>query len=95
MESEPDLVIDTQGWSKNYNGLEALRSLDLKVPEHAIFGFLGPNGTGKTTTIKLLLGLARPSSGRGSIFGRDIVDDSVKIRERIGYLAQDPRFASI
>ncbi|UCG26025.1 MAG: ABC transporter ATP-binding protein [Chloroflexota bacterium] len=92
MENEPGLVIDTQGLSKNYDGVEALRSLDLKVPDRAIFGFLGPNGAGKTTTIKLLLGLARPSSGRGSIFGRNIVDDSVEIRQRIGYLAQDPRF---
>lgn len=87
-----DLVINIQGLSKNYNDVEALRSLDLKVPEHAIFGFLGPNGAGKTTTIKLLLGLARPSSGMGLIFGRDIVGDSVEIRKRIGYLAQDPRF---
>jgi ABC-2 type transport system ATP-binding protein len=62
------------------------------VPRHSIFGFLGPNGAGKTTTIKLLLGLARPSSGRGLIFSRDIVEDSVETRKRIGYLAQDPRF---
>jgi ABC-2 type transport system ATP-binding protein len=87
-----DLVISTQGLSKNYDGVEALKSLNLHVARHSIFGFLGPNGAGKTTTIKLLLGLARPSSGEGSIFGRDIVRDSVEIRERIGYLAQDPRF---
>jgi ABC-2 type transport system ATP-binding protein len=92
MDNQPELVIDTQGLSKNYNGVEALKSLDLKVPERAIFGFLGPNGAGKTTTIKLLLGLARPTSGSGLIFGQDIVDHSLKIRERIGYLAQDPRF---
>ena len=92
MNSTTDLVISTQALSKNYNGVEALKSLDLNVARHSIFGFLGPNGAGKTTTIKLLLGLARPSSGEGSIFGRDIVDDSVEIRKRIGYLAQDPRF---
>ena len=92
MQQDHDLVIDTQGLSKHYNGVEALKSLDLKVAEHAIFGFLGPNGAGKTTTIKLLLGLAFPSSGSGSIFGRDIVSDSVEIRKRIGYLAQAPRF---
>ena len=92
MENRPDLVIVTQDLSKSYDGVEALKALNLRIPEHSIFGFLGPNGAGKTTTIKLLLGLARPSSGRGSIFGLDIVDASVEIRERIGYLAQDPRF---
>jgi ABC-2 type transport system ATP-binding protein len=86
------LVIDTQGLSKNYDSVQALKTLDLKVPEHAIFGFLGPNGSGKTTTIKLLLGLARPTAGGGTIFGQDIVQDSVEIRKRVGYLAQDPRF---
>jgi ABC-2 type transport system ATP-binding protein len=92
MENRPDLVIVTQDLSKSYDGVEALKALNLRIPEHSIFGFLGPNGAGKTTTIKLLLGLARPSSGRGSIFGLDIVGDSVEIREQIGYLAQDPRF---
>jgi len=70
----------------------ALRSLDLKVPGNSIFGFLGPNGAGKTTAIKLLLGLARPTRGSGSVFGHDIVRDSLEIRRRVGYLTQDPRF---
>jgi ABC-2 type transport system ATP-binding protein len=87
-----ELVIDTKGLSKTYNGVAVLDSLNLQVPEHSIFGFLGPNGAGKTTTIKLLLGLTRPSSGSGAIFGQDIVQESVEIRKRIGYLAQDPRF---
>ena len=64
----------------------------MKVPRHSIFGFLGPNGAGKTTTIKLLLGLAKPSSGNASVFGLNIPKDSVEIRKRVGYLAQDPRF---
>jgi len=59
---------------------------------HSIFGFLGPNGAGKTTTIKLLLGLTRPSGGHGAIFGQDMVRDSLAIRTRVGYLAQDPRY---
>jgi ABC-2 type transport system ATP-binding protein len=87
-----DYVIDTQGLGKSYNGVQALKSLDLKVPKNSIFGFLGPNGAGKTTAIKLLLGLTRPTSGGGAIFGQDIVQGSVEIRKRIGYLAQDPRF---
>jgi len=87
-----ELVIDTKGLSKTYNGVAALDSLNLQVPKNSIFGFLGPNGAGKTTAIKLLLGLTRPTSGGGVIFGQDIVQDSVEIRKRIGYLAQDPRF---
>jgi len=87
-----DFVIDTRRLGKSYNGVQALKSLDLKVPKNSIFGFLGPNGAGKTTAIKLLLGLARPTAGGGSVFGRDIVKDSVEIRKRVGYLAQDPRF---
>jgi ABC-2 type transport system ATP-binding protein len=64
----------------------------MRVKQHSIFGFLGPNGAGKTTTIKLLLGLARPSGGSASVFGQDVQRDSVAIRRRVGYLAQDPRY---
>jgi len=92
MNDPTDFVIDTHSLGKSYNGVEALKSLDLKVPKNSIFGFLGPNGAGKTTAIKLLLGLTRPTSGSGSVFRQDIVNDSVDIRKRIGYLAQDPRF---
>lgn len=87
-----NLVIDTQGLSKSYGDVRALKSLDLKVPKNSIFAFLGPNGAGKTTAIKLLIGLARPTSGGGTIFGKDIVKDSVDIRANIGYLPQDARF---
>jgi ABC-2 type transport system ATP-binding protein len=87
-----DLVISTQGLSKSYKEVDALKNLDLQVPDKSIFGFLGPNGAGKTTTIKLLLGLIRPTSGGGTVFGRDIVRDSVDIRANVGYLPQDFRF---
>jgi len=85
-------VVHTQDLSKSYEDTRVLKSLDLKVPENSIFGFLGPNGAGKTTTIKLLLGLIRPTEGGGAVFGKDIVRDSIEIRKRIGYLAQEPRF---
>src|SRR5512144_820076 len=87
-----DWVIRTEGLSKSFGEIHALKSLDLRVPQKSIFAFLGPNGAGKTTTIKLLLGLLRPSHGSGSILGMDIGRDSVDIRARIGYLPQDPRF---
>ena len=84
-------VVRTEGLSKSYKGVDALKGLDLHVSEHSIFGFLGPNGAGKTTTVKLLLGLSRPSAG-SAVFGRDVVEDSLEIRMRVGYLAQDPRY---
>jgi len=87
-----ELVIHTQGLSKSFGEVHALKSLDLRVPQKSIFAFLGPNGAGKTTTIKLLLGLLKPTSGSGQIFGKDIVRDSVDIRANIGYLPQDARF---
>jgi len=90
---EPNqFVIETHGLSKTYNNLAALKSLDLKVKQNSIIGFLGPNGAGKTTTIKLLLGLAFPTGGAAQVFGMDIQRDSVAIRKRVGYLAQDPRY---
>jgi ABC-2 type transport system ATP-binding protein len=87
-----DFVISTEGLSKSFGEVHALKSLDLCVPQKSIFSFLGPNGAGKTTTIKLLLGLLKPTRGGGKILGMDILRDSVDIRARIGYLPQDPRF---
>jgi ABC-2 type transport system ATP-binding protein len=85
-------VIDTQGLSKIYQGVNALQGLNLQVPKNSIFGFLGPNGAGKSTTIKMLLGLTRPSAGKALVFGRDITRESWAVRRRVGYLAQDPRY---
>jgi ABC-type hemin transport system ATPase subunit len=86
------VTIQTEESSKPYGQLRALLSLTLEVRNHSIFGFLGPNGAGKTTAIKLLLGLAGRTSGTASVFGLDIGRDSAEIREREGYLAQDPRY---
>jgi ABC-2 type transport system ATP-binding protein len=92
MNDKNELVISTDKLTKSYNGRPVLKSLDLKVPRQSIFGFLGPNGAGKTTTIKLILGLIRPTSGTCAAFGLDTIGNSIKIRHRIGYLAQDPRY---
>lgn len=85
-------VIRTHGLSKSFGEILALQSVDLAVPRNSIFGFLGPNGAGKTTLMKILLGLVQPDSGGGTIFGHDIIRESVAIRERVGYLPQQPRF---
>lgn len=85
-------VIATYELGKSYGKVKALESVSLNVQRNSIFGFLGPNGAGKTTLMKTLLGLVRPTSGSATIFGRDIVTDSVAIRERVGYLPQQPRF---
>ena len=92
MDPSNSLVIETHNLSKVYKEAQALKDLNLAVKEHSIFGFLGPNGAGKSTTIKLLLGLIQPSGGSAHIFGHDIQRESVSIRKRVGYLAQDPRY---
>ena len=89
---DEDAVVRTQGLTKSYDGMDAVRGLDLVVPRHSIFGFLGPNGAGKTTTMKMLLGLIRPTAGSGTVFGLDVEKDSPAIRARVGYLPQEPRF---
>ncbi len=92
MSTQPDLIISTKELTKSYGRKSVVEKLNLAVPCGSICGFLGPNGAGKSTTIKLLLGLVKPSSGDGTILGENIVRDSVSIRERVGFLAQEPRF---
>jgi ABC-2 type transport system ATP-binding protein len=87
-----EFAVQTTSLSKAYDGVNAVDSIDLRVPRHSVFGFLGPNGAGKTTTMKMLLGLIRPTAGSGEVFGLDIESDSSDVRRRIGYLPQDPRF---
>jgi ABC-2 type transport system ATP-binding protein len=88
----PDLIISTQNLTKTYGKRQVVSNLNLAVPRGSICGFLGSNGAGKSTTIKLLLGLVQPTSGVGTVFGRDIVTDSLAIRDRVGFLAQSPSF---
>ncbi|MEO8679605.1 MAG: ABC transporter ATP-binding protein [Vicinamibacterales bacterium] len=84
-------VIETSDLHKSYDGVEALRGLDLQVPAGSIFGFLGKNGAGKTTTIKVLLGLAQPTGGTARVFGLacDVQASSVAIRRRTGFVAEE------
>jgi len=92
MDPGNSLVIETHNLTKTYTEAQALKDLNLTVKQNSIFGFLGPNGAGKSTTIKLLLGLIQPSAGRATIFGHDVQRESVEVRKRVGYLAQDPRY---
>jgi ABC-2 type transport system ATP-binding protein len=85
------LAIETVDLHKTYGGVEALRGLNLAVPGGAIFGFLGRNGAGKTTAIKILLGMARPTGGAARVFGLDSAEQSssVAIRSRTGFVSED------
>jgi ABC-2 type transport system ATP-binding protein len=80
-------VIRTDGLSKDYGAVHALRDLDLEVAPGEVFGYLGPNGAGKTTTIRLLLGLARPTAGQAEIFGLDCQRQAVRAHSRLAYVA--------
>jgi ABC-2 type transport system ATP-binding protein len=85
------LAIETVDLGKTFDGLEAVRGLNLRVPTGSIFGFLGRNGAGKTTTIKLLLGMARPTRGTARVLGLPVDDAeaSVSIRRRTGFVGED------
>jgi len=84
-------VIETIDLRKTYDGVEALRGLTLSVPAGSICGFLGRTGAGKTTTIKILLGMARPTAGRATVFGLPVGSPtaSVDIRRRTGFVGDD------
>ncbi len=77
--------------TKRYGKAVGVECLDLSVPKGAVFGFLGPNGSGKTTTIRVLLGLLRPSEGGARVFGRDCWRESHLIKSEVGYLPGDLR----
>ena len=86
-----DLVIQTQGLRKSYDGSPALRGIDLAVPSGSICGFLGRNGAGKTTTLKLLLHLLRPDAGDIFLFGKPMDSEAagVAARRRIGFVTEE------
>ncbi len=85
-------VIQTENLTKSYGSRVAVNRLNLTVEAKQIHGFLGPNGAGKTTTIKMLVGLLTPDSGSLNILGRNAAGDKPKIRQRIGYMPELPKF---
>ena len=90
-----DGVIEIEGLRKEYRKLRkpptvALAGLDLVVPQGGVFGFLGPNGSGKTTTIRCLLGLVRPSGGRARVLGKDALAELPQVIHRVGSIVETP-----
>ena len=84
----PEIAIDVEGLTKSFGGKTVVKGLTMQVRRGQIYGFLGPNGSGKTTTIRMLTGLLLPDSGRGTCLGFDIVRDSDAIKRRVGYMTQ-------
>ncbi|MDQ1589265.1 MAG: type transport system ATP-binding protein [Microbacteriaceae bacterium] len=87
-----ELAIETLGLTKRFGAHAAVDGIDLAVPRGAIFGFLGPNGSGKTTTIRMMLGLASATSGDIRMLGRDMPRDLHQVLPRIGALVEGPAF---
>jgi ABC-2 type transport system ATP-binding protein len=83
-----DVVIDVHGLTKSFDGRVVVRDLSMQVKRGSIFGFLGPNGSGKTTTIRMLCGLLTPDSGTGTCLGYDIRTETNKIKRQVGYMTQ-------
>ncbi len=84
----PDIAIEVEGLTKSFDGRTVVRDLSMRVKRGQIYGFLGPNGSGKTTTIRMLCGLLTPDSGRGTCLGFDIRTESDKIKRYVGYMTQ-------
>jgi ABC-2 type transport system ATP-binding protein len=83
-----DLVIDVAGLSKSYSGRKVVDDVSIQVEHGRICGFLGPNGSGKTTTLRMLCGLLTPDAGSGTCLGLDIIKDAGAIKRRTGYMTQ-------
>jgi ABC-2 type transport system ATP-binding protein len=86
-------AIATSGLTKRFRGGQlAVDHIDLAVPQNAVYGFLGPNGSGKTTTIRMLLGLAYPTSGTAALLGVPVPDEATRVLHKVGSLVEGPAF---
>ncbi|WP_133140507.1 ABC transporter ATP-binding protein [Legionella genomosp. 1] len=83
-----EAIIDVHDLCKSFNGKVVVNGVDMYVKKGEVFGFLGPNGSGKTTTIRMLCGLLTPDSGSGTCLGYDILRESARIKEHVGYMTQ-------
>lgn len=82
------LAIDVRGLTKRFGRKVAVDHVDIQVPQGQVWGFLGPNGSGKTTTIRMLCGLLRPDAGEGTCLGHDIRRETDRIKREVGYMTQ-------
>lgn len=83
-----DIIIDVQGLTKSFGQKTVVNNLDMKIRKGEIYGFLGPNGSGKTTSIRMLCGLLKPNSGSGTCLGYDVINESAHIKPHVGYMTQ-------
>ena len=88
MNAAPDIAIAVEGLTKRFDGRPVVRDLSMQVRRGTIYGFLGPNGSGKTTTIRMLCGLLTPDDGQGTCLGFDLRTQTEQIKRRIGYMTQ-------
>jgi ABC-2 type transport system ATP-binding protein len=88
MSNQPLLAVSARGLTKRFDDFTAVDQVDFDVYPGEIFGFLGPNGSGKTTTIRMVLGLMRPSQGSIEVMGMPVDGDTTAIRPRVGYMSQ-------
>jgi ABC-2 type transport system ATP-binding protein len=84
----PNIAIEVDGLTKSFGGRKVVRNLSMRVKRGEIYGFLGPNGSGKTTTIRMLCGLLTPDEGRGTCLGYDIRTEADEIKRHVGYMTQ-------
>jgi ABC-2 type transport system ATP-binding protein len=84
----PEIAIDVHGLTKSFGGRKVVRDLSMQVKRGEIYGFLGPNGSGKTTTIRMLCGLLTPDQGEGTCLGYDIRTEADEIKRHVGYMTQ-------
>src|SRR3954465_16057786 len=83
-----DLAIDVTGGTKPFGQKTVVNGIDLQVRRGEIYGFLGPNGSGKTTFIRMLCGLLTPDAGQGTCLGYDVLRQQVEIKRHVGYMTQ-------
>lgn len=86
--ADSQIIIDVHGLRKSFDQKVVVKDIDLQVKKGEVFGFLGPNGSGKTTTIRMICGLLKADAGRGTCLGFDIITQSDQIKERVGYMTQ-------